>query len=262
MNLQQIRNIEEITMNAWPALQTFHYDGWIIRFANGVTKRSNSVYPIYYSNEKTENKIEFCEKLFCSADLPATFKIAGISNPPDLDKILEEKGYRRQSETFVFIMKLNETLSAIDKNIEYSFETDNIWLEHFVRMNNINISQIPVYKKIIDQILLPKSLFTLTDNDKIMGCGLGVIEGKYIGLFDIVIDKDYRKLGYGQYLVSNILKWGKQNGARSSWFARSPFRRKLLWSVSRKTRSARPMAAFHTGSCSKRSYFTAVLLQI
>jgi len=217
MTLQQIRNIEEISMNAWPALQTFHFDGWIIRFANGVTKRSNSVYPIYYSNEKIENKIEFCEKLFRYADIPATFKIAGISNPPDLDKILEDSDYQKKSETFVFVMNLNELSGTLNKNIECSFETDYIWLEHFIRMNNINISQMPVYKKIIDQILLPKSLFTLLENNKIIGCGLGVMEAKFIGLFDIVIDKDYRKHGFGQYLVNNILKWGKQNGAENAY---------------------------------------------
>ena len=36
-------HLEELAMNAWPAIQTYLYDGWIVRFANGYTKRANSV---------------------------------------------------------------------------------------------------------------------------------------------------------------------------------------------------------------------------
>ena len=59
-----VRQFEEISNNAWPALQTIHYDGWILRFANGVTKRSNSVNMLYHSTLDPVEKIEFCEDIF------------------------------------------------------------------------------------------------------------------------------------------------------------------------------------------------------
>ena len=39
------RRLEEVAMNAWPALQQMLFDGWIVRFAQGYTKRANSVHP-------------------------------------------------------------------------------------------------------------------------------------------------------------------------------------------------------------------------
>ena len=42
-----IRYLEELALNAWTSIQTVVYDGWLIRFSNGYTKRANSVNPIY-----------------------------------------------------------------------------------------------------------------------------------------------------------------------------------------------------------------------
>ena len=59
-----IRSIEELSMNAWPAMQTLHYDGWVLRFADGYTKRANSVYPLYPSEINVDEKIDFCESFY------------------------------------------------------------------------------------------------------------------------------------------------------------------------------------------------------
>ena len=50
-----------------------------------------------------------------------------------------------------------------------------------------------------------------------IGCGLGVVEDKFVGLFDIVIDPQYRNQGFGKLLVENILKWGKNKEADTAY---------------------------------------------
>lgn len=54
--------IEELSMNAWSALQTKLYDGWILRFADGYSKRANSINPIYDSRISLEHKNMFLRK--------------------------------------------------------------------------------------------------------------------------------------------------------------------------------------------------------
>jgi hypothetical protein len=51
-------------MNALPAIQTNVYDGWILRFAAGYTKRTNSINPIYSSNVDLNSKIENAEQMW------------------------------------------------------------------------------------------------------------------------------------------------------------------------------------------------------
>ncbi len=52
-----IRTIEELSINALPALQTMLVDGWVLRFANGYTKRANSIHPLYASTGDAREKI-------------------------------------------------------------------------------------------------------------------------------------------------------------------------------------------------------------
>lgn len=96
-----IREIEELSMNAWPSLQTKLYDGWVLRFADGYTKRANSVNPLYESTLPMSEKIEYCEKEYGLRNLPIVFKLTHESIPEGIDAILEERCYSKVDETAV-----------------------------------------------------------------------------------------------------------------------------------------------------------------
>ena len=59
-----IQRIEELSINAWPALQTMLYAGWVLRFAAGYTRRANSINPLYGSTIEVGEKIQACERAF------------------------------------------------------------------------------------------------------------------------------------------------------------------------------------------------------
>jgi N-acetylglutamate synthase len=48
---EQIKTVEEISLNAWHPLEQILYDGWILRFAEGYIKRANLVNPVYLSTQ-------------------------------------------------------------------------------------------------------------------------------------------------------------------------------------------------------------------
>jgi N-acetylglutamate synthase len=102
-----IRQIEQISFNAWPSLKTILYDNWVIRISDGVTRRANSINPIFESSYGIEEKISFCEKLYFDNNLPVVYKLTNESSPKNLDELLEAKGYYFDAETSVQTMNLN-----------------------------------------------------------------------------------------------------------------------------------------------------------
>ncbi|MBL8653878.1 MAG: GNAT family N-acetyltransferase, partial [Alphaproteobacteria bacterium] len=45
MDIRSIETLERRAFAAWPALRTATRDGWVMRFADGHTKRANSINP-------------------------------------------------------------------------------------------------------------------------------------------------------------------------------------------------------------------------
>jgi ribosomal protein S18 acetylase RimI-like enzyme len=46
---------------------------------------------------------------------------------------------------------------------------------------------------------------------------MGVLQGQFVGLFDIVTDADFRRQGFGKQLMLSLLAWGKRNGAHTAY---------------------------------------------
>src|SRR5690242_2761336 len=87
-SLELIRTIEEASFGAWPALSQVYDDGWILRFADGHTKRANSVNPTYPSLGDVEAKIGRAEGWFRARGLPPVFRVTPLAEPADLDRRL------------------------------------------------------------------------------------------------------------------------------------------------------------------------------
>src|SRR5215510_5682818 len=103
------RTLEELSLGAWPALQTVFHDGWVLRFTNGYTRRANSVNPLYPGHLPLPEKIEFCERSYRSQQQRVIFKLTQAAQPPELDALLEARGYAREAPTSVMTCRISET---------------------------------------------------------------------------------------------------------------------------------------------------------
>ncbi|MFJ8068012.1 GNAT family N-acetyltransferase [Peribacillus sp. NPDC096447] len=213
-----IQKIEELSLNALPAMQTQIYDGWVIRFADGYTKRANSITPIYTSNENVKKKIWNCEQLYFAKNDKAVYKMTPQAKPINLDSVLEESGYVREGTTSVQVFNLAETESPNDTNIIKYDHLHDDWFHDFCLLSNINDHDQTILKKMLGNII-PKTCFMLLTDEggTVTAGGLGVLEDEYIGLYNIITHENFRNQGKGAKLVRNLLHWGKENGAKNAY---------------------------------------------
>ncbi|MED3687678.1 GNAT family N-acetyltransferase [Peribacillus butanolivorans] len=213
-----IQKIEEISMNALPALQTQIYDGWILRFAAGYTKRANSINPIYFSHEDLQSKIENSEHMYLERNIKVVYKITPQASPSNLDSVLEKFGYSLEGTTSVQVLTLLETEAPSKSNFLIYNQLHENWFRNFCLLNHISDHDQTIFKKMLENIIPDRCFMLLTDDSgTVLACGLGVLEGEYLGVFNIVTQEKFRNQGYGAKLIKNLLHWGKENGAKNAY---------------------------------------------
>lgn len=212
-----IRTLEELAMNAWPSLQAMLYDGWVLRFAGGYTKRANSVHPLYSGSVNVEEKIQVCEQAYQGKKLDVVFKMTAAAQPENLDRVLEAKGYKADSDTSVQILELDNANESPAQSALMTEELSEEWLSAFCRLSQVCHERELVLRQILYNLVPAKCFASIRYQEQVVACGLGVAQGQFIGLFDIVTDVNSRGRGFGRRLLLNILAWGKSKGAQTAY---------------------------------------------
>ncbi len=226
--------IEEASLNAWPALQQQLYDGWVLRFSRGFTKRANAVVPLYPSSveplrngqnpiaraELLRNRVRYCENLYAREGLQTVFRLTSISPYPDLDAFLAERGYQLLDPTSVQAVSLQQVPQPVStQSAELQFIDRKPWLKAYAHLSDLPDSAERLHDALLKSIPGITGYAVLTDmqSGQPLAAGLGVVEGEMLGLFDIITNVAKRRQGLGQSLVQQLLHWGREQGASTGY---------------------------------------------
>jgi N-acetylglutamate synthase len=214
---ERIHALEVLSLRAWPALETRYYDGWLLRFANDYTRRANSINPVYAHSANVQEKIVLCEALYAHKGITPCFKITGAVFPENLDAVLAMNGYIRDAPTSVQTSSLLDFDPPTHREIHVDSRLTEDWLQDFSRLNNVPRQKVHTMRQMLQRIIPARCFMSLRRDGQSVAMGLGVLDGDYVGLYDIVTHPDHRGSGYGTALVQSLLHWGKVNGAREAY---------------------------------------------
>lgn len=215
--------IEEASLNAWPALHQQLYDGWLLRFSRGFTKRANSVNPLYApaqppAKQQLLAKIRYCENLYAREDQPSVFRLTTLQGQQLLEELLSARGYTRTGLSLVMACPLpvpGETQGGADDSLLPGMDD---WLDSYS-----TLAQLPPLARSLHQAILRGIHGQLafarheTARAQPLACGLGVCEAELIGLFDIITAPAARRQGHARRLVLDLLRWGVSCGAQHGY---------------------------------------------
>ena len=97
----EARRLEELSLNASGAFQSLIYDGWLLGYRSGPTKRLRCVNAFYSTSLPLAEKVDHCVRFYQSVSLPAIFRMLPFSQPPELDAYLESLGWSKFERTLV-----------------------------------------------------------------------------------------------------------------------------------------------------------------
>ncbi|MDR2932237.1 MAG: GNAT family N-acetyltransferase [Oscillospiraceae bacterium] len=210
-----VRLYEELSMNAHPSLHTVLYDGWILRFSNGYTSRANSVNMLCKPDvPDVIEKITQCEKRYSAQNLPTIFKITPVNDV--LDEALGARGYSVVTPSVLMTAAI-PGIASHSKNIIVQAGISTFWQEQYFRLSQTPDSAVPAARRMQNSILNRVLCAACFVDGIAVAYGLCVIERDFAGLYDIIVDPRYRRMGYGRDLCKTLLHSAAECGAKGAY---------------------------------------------
>lgn len=125
------QRLDVLSDRAWPGLTTIDVDGWLVRTADGFTKRANSVLALHEPAE-VDTAIDQVQELYTARGLAPTFHISDAIRPVDLDTRLEKRGYEVRTPTLNLAAELTtvlEHLRSAPTPVEVRDSPSEAWLD-------------------------------------------------------------------------------------------------------------------------------------
>lgn len=215
--IPDILKIETASCRAWPALEREIYDGWLLRWAQGYTGRSNAVYPIYGSSLNLTEKVAYCEDAYQKRGIAPRFKMTDVAQPDYLDTYLEGQGYQRTTPTLVQTCSLAHAPARPPLPLTIQTAPTATWVDHYARYENLTAEHVPVLQQLLQRIALPSAYGLIIRDGNIAAVGMAVADEDLLGIFKLVVAPAYRRQGLGTALVQGLLHWGWQQGAQTAY---------------------------------------------
>jgi GNAT superfamily N-acetyltransferase len=212
---QLCRRVEEASLNAWPALQQALFDGWVLRFSRGFTKRANSIVPLYPAQQSPIEKIRYCENLYSRERLTTIFRLTSVSESGSLDALLAARGYTRVDPTCVLARELDGTAFAAHPAFREIPRAQ--WLDAYAHAADVPAAGQQLHAMLLSGIRTEHVFGAIFVDAVAVACGVAVAERELVGLFDIVTHPSARRRGHARALVESLLGWGRRAGAHHAY---------------------------------------------
>ena len=198
------RTIETTAYRSWKPRECVEYDGWELRFADGFSRRGNSVYPIGASTLPHDEKLDWCRRWYDRRDLDLVFRQT-VATEPGLDDVLDAAGFTMEGRTHVMVGAAGSGPVGID----VSSTPHESWWDTTATLWGFDLSAPGGWSAIIDRIDLPAGFVCVPGE----AAGLAIVDGSWMGLFEIVVAEQSRRLGLGTAVTQALVNWGSDRGA-------------------------------------------------
>ena len=220
-----IAEIELASRCSWPALEEQELPIGILRYAAGVSRRSNSMTPRLDCRLCAAELIDTTESFFTKRRLPSTVRIldGGLKEPQHtqlLDNHLAASDYRLEAPASVMTLQLSEIAPRQLTPGRSSLQEQNLqnWLGSWLRVKQLQAEMLPIHQAMLAKISDPSRYLAHTStHGNPLATGMAVYANGGLGIFGIATHQLVRRRGLGAGILADLLHWGCTQGARYAY---------------------------------------------
>lgn len=214
---REARRLEELSLNASGAFQSLLYDGWLLGFRPGPTKRLRCVNAFYSTSLPLAEKVAHCVRFYRSVNLPPIFRMLPFSQPPELDAYLESLAWPRFERTLVLRADLREMsrMPAASDSVEIIDAAQ--WVLATAGLLDVGGEALQASVDRARAYPLPHIGAIVRRQGEAVACGLAKLEGVHVGLFAVNTAPSHRRQGLGRAIVSTLLAQASRQGSRIAY---------------------------------------------
>lgn len=208
--LELIRRLEEVGLATWPALETTRYDGWDLRAAAGVTKRSNSVSPLTAATLPLPDLIVWCERWYRTRGLAPAFRLTELADPA-LEPALAARGY--ELDPWVDVMTRPLAAAPPPSDVHLDRRPSDGWFARFVERRFAPQTPPSVVRAMLASRMAPTVFASIEERGAILATGIAAVHDGHVAVYTMHTVPERRREGLGSRLLAGLLAWGAGQGA-------------------------------------------------
>lgn len=215
------RRAEEAGLNALPPIRQVLLDGWLLRFAEGCTRRANSVTPVVaHAGPDLDAKIRRCAVLYAAQGLPCLFRLPSFQ-PSDLAAALDSHGYAPpEGETRVLFRPNLEGLYPTSPGVGIAEGRPGAeWLQAQARINGDGPQVAQARQHMLAGLAVPAAFGSMRRD----GPQTPMASLAYVAIHDglaclnmVVTDPTAWRRGLSRLVAWRLLAWAREAGAEAA----------------------------------------------
>lgn len=213
-----LSQIEDAALNASAPPQQLWLDGWLLRLCPGKAKRARSVNAVAPGRLPVAEKLARSEAAYRQAGLPMVVRITPFTQPPELDAVLEARGWQRFDDTRVMIAaELPSAPRSLPPGTRLVPTDPVAYAEAVGELRGSSAAQRQGHARRVAMSPVPYQGWLLQRGDELLACAQFAREGELVGLYDVFTAPTGRGQGLAQALCRELLVRAAAQGARTGY---------------------------------------------
>lgn len=209
----EVADLEGLAHRTWPCRRDERLGDWILREADGFTRRANSCLAIGDPATPLDDAIDQAEAWYRARDLEPCVKICQDS-PDGLDSLLEARGWSLATPSLVMQRNLGQKSSVLPPEFSASAIPDSDWLRTISLWDTEPPDKARRHRELAQRIHTAGFLYWTT-SEGILAVALVSMDGTESFLYDVVVHPERRNRGIGRAFCQAALDWASSCGTRS-----------------------------------------------